>query len=68
MALGKLQEAQKAREFEDQNRIPIPRGQAGRSEGYNLFEEMGVSKETFQAVRVCHIHSLRVLLHSTLFN
>jgi len=52
-ASGGLREAEKAREFEDKNRIPIPQGQAGRGEGYNLFEEMGVSKETFQALRVC---------------
>jgi hypothetical protein len=48
----KLQEVEKAREFEKENRIPLPQGQAGRGDGYNLFEEMGVSKATFHALRV----------------
>ena len=50
--LVKLQTAKKAREFENANRIPIPKGQAGRGDGYNLFDEMGVLKDTFQALRV----------------
>ena len=32
--------------------IPKPVGQAGRGNGYNLFEEMGLSHETFNLVRV----------------
>ena len=50
--LVKLRTAEKAREFEDANRIPIPKGQAGRGDGYNLYDEMGVSKDTFLALRV----------------
>ena len=51
--LGKLKEEAKARTLEGKDdRIPIPEGQAGRGEGYNLFEEMKVSKETYHALRV----------------
>jgi hypothetical protein len=60
--LAKLKEEAKARELEGKDdRIPIPEGQAGRSQGYNLFEEMRVSKETYHALRVweffCPFHS-----------
>lgn len=48
----KYKEAEKAREFEKENRIPRPSGQAGRGNGYKLSEEMGVSKNTYHALRV----------------
>lgn len=63
---GRLKAAEQAREFVDANRIPAPKGQAGRGDGYNLLEEMHVSKEMFHALRVSRL-LFSSLHHSTLF-
>ena len=49
---AKLEKAERTRKYEEENRIPIPEGQAGRNAGYNLFEKMEITKTTFCALRV----------------
>jgi hypothetical protein len=62
--LAELREAAKVRELDEKdNRILAPEGQAGRSQGYNLFEEMRVSKETYLSLRVWKFFSV---FHSSL--